>query len=333
MAGASTLERDIDPMPAHKDRTVGLVIFGVIQILIGAFCALLVPLSLAAQSLATVGGVVAADPRSALPGMVVFAVLATAFVWLGIGSMRARRWARELTLSLSWVWLLTGLCSLIFAWLMLPPMLRELGGAGGLPSDVVVLVTIVTMVFLGFAYVLLPGAFVLFFRSAHVAATCRARDPRPQWTDDLPQRLLTLTIVWVLAAVSVLVMPAYRFVVPFFGVVLAGSVGAVVWLVILIVCVALAWGSGRRQPWAWRGAMIAVLLAALSSVTTFLRVDAVEVVRAMDLPADQAGLVTLAMMPDRWVVVLFWLVTWGSFLAYLVTLRRFFVLMPADVDG
>jgi len=265
--------------------------------------------------------------------MVVYAALATVFVWLGIGSIRARRWARELSLSLSWVWFLTGVCSLIFAWLLLPSALSELAGEGGFSPEVVVLVTVLTTAVLGFVYGLLPGAFVLFFRSPHVAATCCARDPSHQWTDDLPQRLLTLIIVWVLSAVSVLVMPAYRFVVPFFGVVLAGWAGAIVWSVILIGCVVLVWGSVRREPWAWWGAMIAVLLAAFSTVLTFLQVDTVEMVRAMDLPDDQAALLSAAMMPEQWVVILFWIVAWGSFLAYLATLRRFFIERPADADG
>ena len=137
----------------------------------------------------------------------------------------------------------------------------------------------------------------------------------------------------VLAAVSVLVMPAYRFVVPFFGVVLAGSAGAVVWLVVLIGCIALAWGSVRRELWAWWGAMIAVLLAAVSTILTSLRVDTLAILRAMDLPDDQTALITSAMMPDRWVVVLFWIVAWGSFIAYLATLRGFFLVRPADADG
>jgi hypothetical protein len=325
-------EGEADPTLMHKDRSVGLVIFGVLQILVGVCCAALVPLSLMAQQLGTIAGASSADPRSAFPGMVVYAALATAFVWLGIGSVRARRWAREVSLSLSWVWLLTGICSLILAWLLLPSVLGALAGEGGFPVEVTLLVTVVTTAVLGIVYVLLPGAFVLFFRSPDVAATCHARDPGRQWTDDLPQRLITLILVWALAAVSVLVMPAYRFVVPFFGVVLVGSAGAIVWLVILIGCVALVWGSARREPWAWWGAMIGVFLAGVSTVLTSLKVETSEFLRAMDLPGDQADLLSAAMTPDRWLVVLFWLAAWGSFLAYLANLRRFFVAGSADAD-
>ncbi len=332
MAGALDTEKDEGATPAHKDRSVGLVVFGVLQVFIGLGCAALIPLSLVAQSLGNVGGVASTDARSALPPMVFYAVLSTAFVWLGVGSIRARRWARELSVSLSWVWFLTGICSLIFAWLLLPSALSTFAGEGGFSPEVVVAVTVVTTGVLGLVYVLLPGAFLIFFRSPHVAATCRARGPSRQWTDDLPQRLLTLIIVWVLAAVSVLVMPAYRFVAPFFGVLLAGSAGAFVWLVVLIGCVLLAWGSIRREMWAWLGAVIGVFMAGLSSVLTSLRVEPWQILRAMDLPDDQAALITDSMMPDRWVVALFWVVAWGSFLAYLATLRRFFTARPAETD-
>ena len=175
-------------MPAHKDRSVGLVIFGSLQILIGMGCAALVPLSLVAQSLGHVGGVASTDARSVLPAMVLYAALAAVFVWLGIGSIKARRWARELSLSLAWVWFLTGICSLIFAWILLPSALSTLAGESGFSHEVVVLVTVVTTALLRFVYELMPGALVVFYRSPNVAATCHSRDPSPQWTDDLPQR-------------------------------------------------------------------------------------------------------------------------------------------------
>ncbi|MCW8983814.1 MAG: hypothetical protein OQK55_00610, partial [Thermoanaerobaculales bacterium] len=82
--------------PEFKDRTAGLIIFGVVSILIGACCALLVPLmflSVALSDSVAGGGV---DARSAWSASALYGVMAVAFVWLGIGSIRARRWACEL---------------------------------------------------------------------------------------------------------------------------------------------------------------------------------------------------------------------------------------------
>ena len=144
---------------------------------------------------------------------------------------------------------------------------------------------------------------------------------------------MTLVIVWALAAVSVLVMPAYGFVVPFFGVVLSGASGAAVWFVILAGCVALAWGSARRAPWAWWGGFVSIILATLSSVITAVCVDPAEFVLAMGLPEEQMVLLSGIAMPGRWVMVLVWVVVWGTFLGYLMTVHRFFLTMPIEVDG
>ena len=313
-------------VPGFHDRGLGLVIFGVIEILIGALCALLVPLILVATSLAGT-----ADLRTTVPSMVLYTVVAAVFIWLGVGSIRARRWACELTLSLSWIWLVTGICSMVAGAWLVPAMLRGMSAISDLPADFAFIMGLVVFGVIGFLYVLLPGAFVLFYRSPHVAATCRARDRSPQWTDDLPQRLLTLVIVWALAAVSVLMMPAYGFVVPFFGVVLNGASGAVVWAAILAGCVALTLGSARRAPWAWWWGVAAIILATLSSVITALRVDPAAFILAMDLPEQQTALLSEIAMPARWVMALVWVVMWGTFLVYLLTVRRSF--FAADFDG
>jgi len=327
MVGTSNQETEAVSASEFKDRSLGLVIFGIIEILIGAFCALLVPLILAAGSLMGT-----ADLRSALPSAVLYTVVAAIFIWLGVGSIRARRWACELTLSLSWIWLVTGICSTVVGAWLVPAMLRGMVAGADLPPNLVFVVSLVVFGVIGFLYVLAPGAFVLFYRSPHVVATCRVRDPQPQWTDDLPPRLLTLVIVWALAAVSVLVMPAYGFVAPFFGVVLSGASGAAVWAAILAGCVVLTWGSARRVPWAWWGGFVAIVLATLSSVITAVRVDPEEFVLAMRLPEEQMVLLSEIVMPGRWVMVLIWVVVWGTFLAYLVTVRRFFLPMPNEVD-
>ena len=326
MVGTSNQEREAVSASGFANRSLGLVIFGVIEILIGVFCALLVPLILVATSLA--GN---ADLRTTMPSMVLYTVVATVFIWLGVGSIRARRWACELTLSLSWIWLVTGIGSMVVAAWLVPAMLRGMAAASDLPPNSVFIINLVILGIIGFFYVLLPGAFVLFYRSPHVAATCRARDRSPQWTDDLPRRLLTLVIVWALAAVSVLMMPAYGFVVPFFGVVLNGASGAAVWAAILAVCVVLTWGSARRAQWAWWGGIVAIILATLSSVITALRVDPAAFILAMDLPEQQTALLSGIAMPGRWVMALVWVVVWGTFMAYLMTVRRFF--FAGDFDG
>ncbi len=322
-------DRCVEATPEHKDRTLGLIIFGVASILIGLCCALLVPLTFLSMTLSpSAGGGV--DYRSAWAASVLYGVLAVVFVWLGIGSIRARRWACELLLSLSWIWLLTGICSVIVGILVVPAVIAVLGAETPLPPEVTLLVMVVTFGVIGLLYVVVPGVFVLFYRSPHVAATCRARYPDPQWIDGCPRRLLTLMVVWVLLAVSALLMPAYNFFFPFFGVVLTGAAGAVLWAFVLALCVALAVGTCRRAPWAWWSGMALTLAATLSSILIVLNFDLSEIITLMNLPEDQVAMMDALPIFDGWVMALGTLVVWGTFIVYLMSLRRFFAPIAAD---
>jgi MFS superfamily sulfate permease-like transporter len=195
------------------------------------------------------------------------------------------------------------------------------------------LVIFVTFALISVLYVVLPGLFVLFYRSPHVVATCRTRHPEPQWIDDCPRRLLTLTVVWVLLAISVLLMPAYDFFFPLFGIVLTGAAGAGLWAVVLACCVSLAMGTCRRARWAWTGGVALTLAATLSSVLTVLRFDLAEMMVLMRLPQDQVAMVDALPMLDGWVMVLANMLLWGTFIVYLMTLRRYFRPGAMEVDA
>ena len=303
-----------------KDRSVGLIIVGVIEILVGLGCALLVPLSLLVVAVSGGWGVGGTDLRSMLPLLVLYGVASVAFCWIGVGSIRARRWARDLMLSLSWIWLVTGVCNFVVTLVLLPLLLGDVTSA--YPPEFVPYIKLFTVVIIGILYVLLPVAFVLFYRSPDVAATCRARDPRRQWSDDLPERLLTFSIVWALMAVSVLVMPAYGWIFPFFGIVLNNTAGAILWVGVLVACLALAWGGVQRALWAWWGSIAAILAAAVSTVITSIVVDFNQIIEAMNLPSEQAAIVAGVAPPDPGVAAVFWLIMWGTFLLYVVTVRK-----------
>jgi hypothetical protein len=198
----------------------------------------------------------------------------------------------------------------------------------GLPHEGLALVMLTTTVFLGFIYVVLPGAFVLFYRSRHVAATCRARDPGPSWIDECPPHILSLVLIFGLGAVSVLMTPAYGYALPVFSVVLTGLAGAVGWALILILLLYLVWGSCRRDPKALWIALVATVLAACANTVTVAVVPISELLAAMRLPADQRALIEQLGILSPGVLVVLSLVCWGSFLAYLLYVRRFFTQGP-----
>src|SRR5688572_13058498 len=95
--------------PAYRDRRTGLILFGIIEIIIGLFCLLFAFFMVVGVMMGTAGG---ADVKLMIPSLLMYPVLAVAFIWLGIGSMTRRRWARALSLVLAWSWLAMGVVAI-----------------------------------------------------------------------------------------------------------------------------------------------------------------------------------------------------------------------------
>jgi hypothetical protein len=182
---------------------------------------------------------------------------------------------------------------------------------------------VTTSLLLGFIYVLLPLAFVLFYRSPHCAATCRARDPGPSWVDGCPSPIVSLVAVYAVGAASLLVVPAYNFLFPLFGMILEGWGGAVAWLLVLALLVYLIVGTARRDPTAWTVSMAASLLAASSSTVTAAVVPWSAWLDRLTLPGQRPPLADVLGEPSSLVMVLGSLAAWGSWIAYLLYVRRF----------
>ena len=315
----------MDP-EAHKDRSAGLVVFGIIEIAIGAFCALLIPLALAVTLASrTIEGLGAGlDVRTLGPSLALYAVIAVVFVWIGIGSIRARRWAAAVMLSLSWLWLISGALAMIGLWLLMP-RIGDLAGIADLPGGTMTLALVTTSLLVGFIYVLLPLAFVLFYRSPNVAATCRARDPGPSWVDGCPTPIVSLALVYGLGAASLVAVPAWGFQFPLFGAVLDGWGGAAAWLLVLVLLLYLMIGTARRDPQAWAVSMAASLVAASSSTVTAAVVPW-SALAGRVAPAGQGPeLVAAFGEPSPGLRVALSLALWGSWIAYLGYVRRLFL--------
>lgn len=239
--GAAPVESTLLPMP-YEDRSAGLVVFGILTILVGCLAGLLIPSMLFARatSAKALGGAVALP--TIVTVILTYGVLAAALVWLGIGSMMARRWARALLLIFFWSWLIMGFF-LIFRVFFLPKELATAPSAGtpGHPAmhpGAMSVMAVVMLVMCDFFFVLLPAAvWTLFYNSRHVKATCEARDPVTRWTDACPLPVLGFCLWLMSSALTMLTSPiASRGVTPFFGTFLTGIPGTM-----LCVAVAAIW--------------------------------------------------------------------------------------------
>ena len=98
--------------PTYQDRRTGLIVFGVFAILIGACCALLVPLAFFGQMMAARQLGTDFDTSAAVISAAVYGLMAVVLIWLGVGSVLAKRWARALLLCLGWIGLIIGLVAM-----------------------------------------------------------------------------------------------------------------------------------------------------------------------------------------------------------------------------
>jgi len=180
------------PSPDYKDRSTGLVIFGILTLLLGCLAGLFVPLMLFGQMMAAKApDAPPVNHTAILPGVAVYGLLAVALVWLGIGSILARRWARALLLIFSWSWLIMGIfMTAVMPFFMakvfanLPPDAKA--GQPAMPPAAITAMVVGMTLFFGVIFVLVPAVWTFFYSSRHVKATCEARDPVPRWTDACP---------------------------------------------------------------------------------------------------------------------------------------------------
>jgi hypothetical protein len=162
------------PPPGFKDRHTGLRIFGFMEVAFGLFCALAIPMMIYGWRRFVSEGQVDAltTLRTLVLACAVYGVASPTLVVLGVGAMRARRWAWALNLILSWVAVVTTVL---------------VGGVGfsyrlwrGFDLQGVTAAVELAILAIG------PFAFLLFYREKDVELTCKARDPKERWTDRRP---------------------------------------------------------------------------------------------------------------------------------------------------
>jgi hypothetical protein len=308
----------------YHDRKTGLVLFGVLEIAIGFICVLLILLMLAGLALGGRGPNPPPGLSSVGTAIAVYALLAGGFVWLGIGSILARRWARAILLCGSAVALAGGTLGCAAMAFILPHMFDAIAQQGQRPIQpgALMMVKAFTAAFMVVVYIVIPGALFLFYRSPHVKRTCEARDPVERWTDLCPLPVLAFSMVMGLAGVALIGLMARFRGFPVFGIFVAGGWGVLLSLLMGAVMLYLAWGFYRLRIRAWWVALALQVLWALSSFATFWRTDVADLYARMGAdPRTAAVSAQLLGTPAlRWMIALS-VVCW---MVWLLCLRRYF---------
>lgn len=268
-----------------KDRRTSLKVVGVLLLVFGGLCgcfAAMTPIGMLATTYLAQqtppGSLPRASPeRPDLHTMVLAAatylLMAAAFIWLGIGAVRIRRWARPVMLVVGWTWLATGVASLVH-YVAFGVNMREAMTAGAPagtpppPPAVVYAVTAVAGVVRLVLFVLLPALLVWAFQRRGVRETLAFFDPRVAWTDRCPTPVLAVAAWLVLAAAGALVYSVYR-VLPVFGYFIKGAPAVAALVALAAVFLWVAWAVYRLRAWAWWATAILWTVWAGSMVWTF----------------------------------------------------------------
>ena len=255
----------------YRDRRTALLIAGVLEILLGVGAWLIVGLMIFAASMVTAQG--AGSKGSMIPGIAVYGIAGLVFVMLGVGSIRASRWARALWLVVSSFWLIGGvLAAAVVALLM--------ASVAGVESILLIAILSFFAVFM----IGLPASLLAFYRSPHVKATCEAAAPEPCWTDGCPLPVLGAAL-WF--ASMTLTLPwmgwLYGGLYPFFGHFVRGAAGHGLWMVSGLLSGIATYGIYRRIHTLWLLGLVLVLGQGISATVTYAVVDPKELFAAMGI--------------------------------------------------
>jgi hypothetical protein len=290
-AGEVPVESTPLPTP-YKDRSVGLIVFGILTIMLGCLAGLLVPLMMV--PLASGGATHApASVWTIVPVVSLYGILAVALVWLGIGSIKARRWARALLLIFSWGWLIMGVLALVFMAFFMPHILANMPSSGttgqpALASTAIGMMMVFMFLIMGVFFVILPVIWTFFYSSRDVKTTCEMRDPVRRWTDACPLPVLGFCLWLMVSVPMMLIMPvAGHGVMPFFGIFLTGLPGTMLCLAIAAIWSYAAWSLYKLEPRGWWLILIAMCVVMASALVTFARHDIMEMYRLMGYPEAQ----------------------------------------------
>ena len=312
--------------PAYHDRHTGLIVFGILEILAGALCALIAPLTFFGQILAAKRTGAEFETANALLVMGIYGVMAVVLIWLGIGSTLARRWARAILLCLGWIGLCIGIIALPAVFFALNSVGDTLRAQGrDLPPAALAVIKLVALATTFFIYIVIPGIVVLFYRSPHVRRTCEVRDPVIRWTDRCPLPVLALCLIKGLgAAMLLLMLPVFGRVFPLAGTLVQGWPARLLWLGVIAFMIYATRGFYRLDLRTWWIYLIGALLLWSSSLATFLRIDLIDYYRLMGLPERQLERMAHNPLISHGPLLGLSLLSMAAFLSYLLYVKRYF---------
>ena len=267
-----------------KDYSLGLSVFGVLEILLGIFCFSLAMLLLIVVS---TNGLHGMKPIHYGLSMGLLFYLTGWFIVMGLGSIKAQRWARALLMVGAWVSVFFGTLTLTLVLYILPEAYNLVLDSGWVSPSAALGILNFSITVMVLLLVVLPLASVVFYGLEGVKVTCERRNSSPCWTDRCPLPLLAMSFISILGSLSIIAGATTHYVVFLFGRLASGFLGALVIMLISLASGYIGWGAYTRRMHAWWGAYALVLLTSSSMMLTFAELDMAELYMHMGYASEQ----------------------------------------------
>ncbi|MEO6875237.1 MAG: hypothetical protein ABI222_10500 [Opitutaceae bacterium] len=313
-------------LPSFEDRRTGLIVFGIFAILIGAACALFVPLAFFGQMVAARQTGTAFDASAAFLSAAVYGLMAVAMIWLGVGSILARRWARALLLCIGWIGLVIGLIAMPAVVMAMSTLGETMRAAGQtVTPGMIAIIKAISLAITFVIYIVIPGVAVLFYRSPQVKHTCEVRDPVERWTDRCPLPVLALCVIMGFTALLLLcILPSYGRIFPLAGRLLTGWPARFMWLALVVFMLYAARGFYRLEIRIWWIYTVGSLLLWISSLLTIQSIGLINFYRQMGMPERQIDLMAHSPLLTGGTFAGLSLLSMTVWLGYLLYVKRYF---------
>jgi hypothetical protein len=312
-----------------KDCTVVLTVFGALEILLGLLFFSFAMLLLLMVSAIGLHGV---KPIHYWMAMGFLLYLTGWFVVMGLGSIKAKRWARALLLVGAWTSVFFGTLMLALVLYVLPEVYTLLADSGLMPPMVALGIVYTVVLVLILLQVVLPLLSILFYGLKSVEATCERRNPARCWTDRCPLPLLAMSFISGLGCLSIVMGATTNFIVLLFGHILSGVPGALILAIISIASGYVGWGAYTRKMHAWWGAYALIVLTSASMMLTFSEVDMHTLYARMGYTVEQIPRLQ-ELFPFNAALLTFLSCLWGIMAcAYLVWVRDCFFPKKIEVE-
>jgi hypothetical protein len=203
-------------------------------------------------------------------------LIAALGITLGYGHLARTRWARPLTVTGLWFWLVCGLPLMVIALLMLVTS-----------KGVTVTGLLIGLPFMALAYPVGPILLLRFYQSEPVREVFEQHQPTALQLDTIPLSVRGVCALLCFIILALHLPMLVNGIFPLFGRLLTGRQGFVALDILILTLAGLTWGFAQQKRWAWIGVLLIFGLLAASNAATFARHSLLDVLLVMRLPPTE----------------------------------------------